>query len=85
MCRGTGVLAMRDNFGHVMECGCGTLHVTVGPVTLAVDARALRTLYDMLGEAISTTDTADVEIHRSQQLPVHTSHLAVKKVLKVKH
>jgi len=36
MCAGTRVLANRENFGDVVECGCGTIHVTVGPVTIAL-------------------------------------------------
>lgn len=52
MCKRTGILAIRDNFGHVVECGCGTIHMTIGPVTVSLDSGSLRTLHEMLGQAI---------------------------------
>jgi len=85
MCKGTGVLALRDNFGHVVECGCGTIHVTVGPVTLALDPHALRTLYEMLGQAIDAEETNKHQLSDPEPFLMHASHLAVRKVLKVKH
>lgn len=85
MCKGKAVLAERDNFGLVAECGCGTVHVTVGPVSVALDVEALRKMHEMLGEALSRLDSISTELAQPQPLLMHSSHLAMKKVLKIKH
>jgi hypothetical protein len=82
MCERKGLLAVQDNFGCVAECGCGTLHVTVGPVSVAVDAQALRRLHDMLGAALDKLDSA--ELSGPEPLSWRSSHLALRKVLKIK-
>jgi len=82
MCERKGLLAVQDNFGCVAECGCGTLHVTVGPVSVAVDAQALRRLHDLLGAAIDKLDSAELA---GDHLSWRSSHLALRKVLKIKH
>lgn len=53
MCAGKGLLAVDENFGHVAQCGCGTLHVSVGPVSVALDAKALRRLHELLARRSS--------------------------------
>ena len=83
MCEKKGLLAVQDNFGCVAECGCGTLHVTVGPVSVAVDAQALRRLHDLLGTAVDKLDSA--ELPGQEHLNWRSSHLALRKVLKIKH
>jgi hypothetical protein len=85
MCAGKTVLAVQENFGVVAECDCGTIHVTVGPVSLAVDSEALRKLHVMIGMAIEHRETvpSDVDAHKAALL--HTSHLAMRKVMKLKH
>jgi hypothetical protein len=85
MCKGTGILAMRDNFGHVVECGCGTIHVTVGPVTLALDPHALRSLHEMLGQAIEAEECNGRQPSDPEPFLMHSSHLAVRKIVKVRH
>ena len=85
MCAGKGVLAMEENFGHVMECGCGTMHVSVGPVSLALDARALRRLHEMIGTAIARIDSMSDDVEQPSGMLVHTSHLELRKVMKLKH
>lgn len=85
MCVGNALLAVEENFGHVAECGCGTLHVTVGPVSVALDSRALRRLHEMLGAAIARLHSTPDELDRSNALLVHASHLALRKVMKIKH
>jgi hypothetical protein len=85
MCKGTGVLVKLDDFGHVLECGCGTIHVTVGPVTLALDPQALRTLHKMLGRAIEAEEVNRHQLSDPEPFLMHSSHLAVKKVVKLKH
>ncbi len=83
MCEKTGLLAVQENFGCVAECDCGTLHVTVGPVSVAIDAQALRRLHDLLGAAIHKLDSA--ELPGQEHLNWRSSHLALRKVLKIKH
>jgi hypothetical protein len=57
MCSAKGLLAVQDNFGHVAECACGTLHVTVGPMRVALDGKALRRLHELLGTAIEKLES----------------------------
>ncbi len=88
MCASKEFLAVQENFGHVAECGCGTIHLTVGPVTLSLDSEALRRLHDMVGNAITQmeSDTHDShELTEHKSLLMHSSHLAVRKVMKLKH
>ena len=89
MCAGKGILAQVENFGHVAECGCGAVHVTVGPVTVALDSNALRRLHELLGEAIDRQEASWAEPTVSASAPdsAHfgASHLALKKGLKIKH
>ena len=83
MCDRKGLLAVEENFGCVAECGCGTLHVTVGPVSVAVDAQALRRLHELLGAALDKLNSA--ELLTPENLSWQSSHLALRKVLKIKH
>jgi hypothetical protein len=83
MCERKGLLAVEENFGCVAECGCGTLHVTVGPVSVAVDAQALRRLHELLGAAIDKLNSAAFPAR--ERLSWQSSHLALRKVLKIKH
>jgi len=76
---------MEENFGHVMECGCGTMHVSVGPVSLALDARALRRLHEMIGVAITRMDSMPDNVEQPSAMLVHSSHLELRKVMKLKH
>jgi ketosteroid isomerase-like protein len=47
MCAAKGFLAVQENFGHIAVCDCGTLHVTFGPVSYALDSQALRRLHQL--------------------------------------
>ena len=85
MCSAKGMLAVQDNFGHVAECDCGTVHVTVGPVSVALDAQALRRLRDLLGVAIEKLDAAPNELSEPKPILPHFSHLVMRKVMKLKH
>lgn len=40
------------NHCNVLQCSCGMLHVTLGPITMRVDPRAGATLHEVLGEAL---------------------------------
>ena len=84
MCTGKGLLAVQENFGHVAVCGCGTLHVTVGPVSVALDAKALRRLHELLAAAIERLDSEAEELEQPKPLVMHSSHLALRKVLRIK-
>lgn len=83
MCERKGLLAVEENFGCVAECGCGTLHVTVGPVSVAVDGQALRRLHELLGAAIAKLNSA--EFITPQNINWPSSHLSVRKVVRIKH
>jgi len=85
MCEGKYMLAVEENFGHVMECGCGTLHVNVGPFSVALERRSLRKLHEMLGAAIARMDSACDEINQPERSMAHASHLELRKVIKLKH
>ena len=37
----------------VEECSCGVMHLTIGPVTLRLQAEAVESMWVTLGEAIS--------------------------------
>lgn len=85
MCAGKGLLAVDENFGHVAQCGCGTLHVSVGPVSVALDAKALRRLHELLGTAVERLDSGAEELEQPKPLLMHSSHLSLRKVLRIKH
>jgi hypothetical protein len=51
-------LAVHEEFGHVLECDCGSIQMRVGPVTLALDENALRRLHEMVTEAVGKLDEA---------------------------
>ena len=85
MCAEKGLLTLLENFGHVAECECGTIHVSVGPVSVALDSQAHRRLHGMLGSAIERLDHKAEELLRREPLWTHSSHLALRKVVKIKH
>ncbi|HXT74789.1 MAG TPA: hypothetical protein VN780_00735 [Candidatus Eisenbacteria bacterium] len=85
MCTAKGMLAAQDNFGHVAQCDCGTVHVTVGPVSVALDTQALRRLRDLVGAAIEKIDSAAEAPEQPKPILPHLSHLAMRKVMKLKH
>jgi hypothetical protein len=73
---------------HVAQCDCGTVHVTVGPVSVALDTQALRRLRDLVGAAIDKIDSAAEapnELEQPKPILPHLWHLAVRKVMKPKH
>ena len=85
MCSAKGLLAVQDNFGHVAECACGTLHVTVGPMSVALDGKALRRLHELLGAAIEKLESDSEELAQPKPVLPHFSHLSMRKVMKIKH
>jgi hypothetical protein len=86
MCTSKGFLAVQENVGHVARCNCGTLHVTFGPVSYALDSEALRRLHQLLGAAIDRLESAPQdELAQPKPILPHFSHLAMRKVMKIKH
>ena len=83
MCAGTELLVVYENFGQVVACDCGSIHVTVGPVSVALDGHALRRLHNLVGAAV---EKLNFEKHPSSPASFpHSSHLALRKVMKIKH
>jgi hypothetical protein len=70
------VLASHGKFGCVYECGCGTIHVSVGPVDLKFTRASLLEMYAMLAEAAQELEprsegegqTEDIFFDSSQHL-----------------
>jgi hypothetical protein len=83
MCTGKRVLAVEENFGQVAECECGTVHVTIGPVSVALDSHSLRRLRNLIGAAIEKEDSA--EPAQPESVFFHSSHFESRKVLKLRH
>ena len=83
MCKGKRMLAQHENFGHIAECDCGTFHVSIGPVSVALDSNSLRRLYELVGTAIQKADAHDLGYPESAF--TNTTHLALRRVMKIKH
>jgi hypothetical protein len=76
MCTQKLLLAAEEDFGNVSECDCGTVHVTVGPVSVALSAHALRRLEGLLAAALqrlssSSEDDALSNEHLGHEPRVH--------------
>lgn len=52
MCTTKKLLAFESHFGCVTHCDCGTLHLTIGVVSLALDQEALRRIHQLVGAAL---------------------------------
>ena len=52
MCTGKRFLAVEEAFGSVSACDCGTVHLTLGSVSLALNASTLRRLQSMVNAAV---------------------------------
>jgi len=83
MCAGKRMLAISENFGAVAQCGCGSVHVTVGPVSVALDSDTLQKLHRLLGAAIQRIESD--ELTQPESIYDHSSHLALRRVVKLKH
>jgi hypothetical protein len=83
MCAGKRMLAISENFGTVAQCGCGSVHITVGPVSVALDADTLQKLHPLLGAAIQRIESD--ELTQPESIFDHSSHLALRRVVKLKH
>ena len=60
MCRTKRLLAAEQQCGCVTLCDCGTVHLTVGIASLALDEKTLRQLHRLLGAALKQLpDRAD--------------------------
>jgi hypothetical protein len=85
MCAGNRLLVVDENFGHVVECGCGTLQVGVGPVSVALDAASLRKLYEMIGVALMRLAGTANDLQTTDDGAMHSSHFELRKVVKFRH
>jgi hypothetical protein len=52
MCLKKRYLAVQEGFGAVVQCDCGTIHITAGSVSVVVDQDALRRVRDLAEEAL---------------------------------
>ena len=83
------MLAQHEDFGHVLECDCGSIQMRVGPVTLALDEAALRRLHEMVTEAVSRLDGAaeqsmDRAVREDSLMP-RSMQSAWKKISRTRH
>jgi hypothetical protein len=83
MCSGKRVLAVQENFGQVAECDCGTVHVSIGPVSVALDSHSLQNLHNMLGNAVHKIEAR--ENGEPESIFFHSAHFESRKVMKLKH
>ena len=83
MCTGKRQLAVQENFGKVTGCECGTVHVTVGPVSVALDLNSLHRLHRLLGAALRQANSE--EPGQMESMFFHSGYLESKKVVKLKH
>ncbi|WP_394832854.1 hypothetical protein LVJ94_40770 [Pendulispora rubella] len=56
----------------VEECSCGVMHLTIGPVTLRLQADAVESMWVTLGEAISRHAARD----RDRAMHIHMGNCA---------
>ena len=83
------MLAQHEDFGHVLECDCGSIQMRVGPVKPALDEAALRRLHEMVAEAVSRLDAASEQsLDRAVQedpLMARSMQSAWKKISRTRH
>jgi hypothetical protein len=75
MCTTKKLLAVEQQFGCVTRCDCGTIHLTVGVVSLALDQEALGRIYQLVGAALKQLPTVPDDKAQSSQDATHTGHL----------
>jgi hypothetical protein len=78
-------LAVHDEFGHVLECDCGSIQMRVGPVTLALDECALRRLHEMVTEAVGKLDAVSEKSVQDDPLVSQSVRAAWGKISRTRH
>jgi hypothetical protein len=78
-------LAVHEEFGHVLECDCGSIQMRVGPVTLALDECALRRLHEMVTEAVGRLDAASEKALEDDPLVAGAVRSAWAKLSRTRH
>ena len=78
-------LAVHEEFGHVLECDCGSIQMRVGPVTLALDENALRRLHEMVTEAVGKLDEASDKSVENDPLVKRSLSGAWARISKTRH
>ena len=73
---GTGArkLAEREGFGCVYECGCGTVHIAIGPVELKLTREGIAQVHAMLCEATELWDHESRETYLSGKCGAAAQH-----------
>ena len=78
-------LAQCEDFGHVLECDCGSIQMRVGPVTLALDESALRRLHEMVTEAVGKLDAASDKAVQDDPLVTPSVRSVWTKISRTRH
>ena len=66
MCVEKRTLAGDEGFGHIGECDCGTIHLTVGALSVALSVVAFRRLEALLAGAVRRLSSPSEEGSSSQ-------------------
>ena len=75
MCMTKKLLAAEQQFGCVIQCDCGTLHLTVGVVSLGLDREALRRMHLLIGTALKHLPESPDEAAQITQEALRTVHV----------
>jgi len=70
MCSTKRFVAVEDDFGAIAECDCGTLHVTVGPVSVALSREALQRLHALTAAALRRLTSKTEDAAECNRAPV---------------
>jgi len=69
------MLAVEEDFGHVAECDCGTIHLTVGAISVALSVEALRRLERLLAAAHTRLASPPERAAESSEIVAHAPRL----------
>jgi hypothetical protein len=83
--RDKSFLAVHEEFGHVLECDCGSIQMRVWPVTLALDECALRRLHEMVTEAVTKLDAVSDKAVQDDPLVSGAVRSAWSKISRTRH
>lgn len=72
-CAAGRICMARDGVCIVERCVCGTVHVTLGALTLRLTGEALESLSELLGEAVRRLRKIDAESKRGAHPKVLSS------------
>lgn len=75
MCAHKRMLAVEEDFGHVAECDCGTIHLTVGAISVTANVEALLRLEQLLGAALTRLSSPPEGVTEDSQIVGHPLRL----------